>query len=165
MKRTLALALTVCLLSVTTAFAQGNNFKRIRFQGGTVQTTTKPDDWANELTVTSDEIVLKLKDGQVLKLNPNQVTALSYGQEANRLPLSGPMHNKRGHFIRVEYSEGDKQGSWLLLADKHNYRAVLFALKGSTGANVFVAPGERKYIPVPIETVDPSLIEEKKKKP
>lgn len=176
MKRCISLALALCLLAATT-FAQGNTFKDIRYQGGTLATTTKPDDWNNKLTVTSEAITLTLKDGQSMTLNPKQVTGLSYGQEAHRrvgtmialgvlltpLALFGLMHKKRNHFIGVEYNlEGDKKGAWLLQADKDNYRAVLMALRGATGAKVAVAPDDRKYVPIGIETVEVKQEEKKK---
>ena len=176
MKRCISLALALCLLAATT-FAQGNTFKDIRYQGGTLATTTKPDDWGNKLTVTSEAITLTLKDGQSMTLNPKQVTGLSYGQEAHRrvgtmialgvlltpLALFGLMHKKRNHFIGVEYNlDGDKKGAWLLQADKDNYRAVLMALRGATGAKVAVAPDDRKYVPTGIETVEVKQEEKKK---
>jgi hypothetical protein len=178
MQRSIALLLLLCVVNPI-SLAQGNVFKRLRYQGGTVQTQTKPDEWGNTLTVTSDEIILKLKDGQSFTLKPQQVTGLSYGQEAHRrvgtmvalsalmlnpIPLFGLMHKKRDHFIGVEFTtEGGKKGSWLLQADKDNYRAVIVTLRGVMGADVAVAPEDRKYIPVRVEDVDPKKIEEKKK--
>jgi hypothetical protein len=177
MKRTLSLALCLCLLAVTTFAQTGNTFKNIRYQGGTLATTTKTDSWDNNLTVTSDQITLKLKDGQSMTLNPKQVTGLSYGQEAHRrvgtmialavlltpLALFGLMHKKRNHFIGVEYNlDGDKKGAWLLQADKDNYRGVLMALRGATGAKVAVAPDDRKYVPTGIETIEVKQDEKKK---
>lgn len=177
MKKLLTLTLALCLLSATTSLGDGNHFKRIRYQGGTMQTTTKPDNWDNSLTVSSDEITLKLKDGQTMTLKPNQVTGLSYGQEAHRrvgtmialgvlltpLALFGLMHKKRNHYIGVEYNlEGDKKGAWLLQADKDDYRAVLVALRGTTGAKVSVAPDDRKYVPVGVETIEVKQEEKKK---
>jgi hypothetical protein len=176
MKCCISLALALCLLAATT-LAQRNSFKDIRYQGGTLATTTKADDWGNHLTVTSEAIMLKLKDGQSMTLDPKQVTGLSYGQEAHRrvgtmiamavlltpLALFGLMHKKRNHFIGVEYNlDGDKKGAWLLQADKDNYRAVLMALRGATGAKVAVAPDDRKYVPTGIETIEVKQEEKKK---
>lgn len=177
MQRILSLALCFCLFAVTTLAQSGNSFKNIRYQGGTLETKTKPESWDNHLTVTSDAITLNLKDGQSMTLNPKQVTGLSYGQEAHRrvgtmiamavlltpLALFGLMHKKRNHFIGVEYSlEGDKKGAWLLQADKDNYKGVLMALRGATGAKVSVAPDDRKYVPTGIETVEVKQEEKKK---
>lgn len=177
MQRILSIALCLCLFAATTFAQTGNTFKNIRYQGGTLATTTKTDSWDNHLTVTSDEIVLKLKDGQSMTLNPKQVTGLSYGQEAHRrvgtmiamavlltpLALFGLMHKKRNHFIGVEYAlDGDKKGAWLLQADKDNYKGVLMALRGATGAKVSVAPDDRKYVPTGIETVEVKPEDKKK---
>lgn len=43
----------------------------------------------------------------------------------------------------------------MLQADKDNYRGVLMALRGVTGAPVAVSDEERKYVPTGIETVTP----------
>lgn len=83
LRKTLCLCLTTLLCSLTT-LAQGNTFDKIRYNGGTLQTKVKPDDWKNKLTVTSDEIKLDLKDGQSVTIDPKRVTGLSYGQEAHR---------------------------------------------------------------------------------
>lgn len=168
----LALLLALCL----STHGQGNTFKDIKYQGGTLQTKVKPDDWGNKLTVTSDEIRLDLKDGQSHKINPKQVTGLSYGQEAHRrvgtmialgillapLALFGLFHKKRDHFIGIEYDiEDGKKAGLLLQGHKDNYRAVLVALRGATGAPIAVAEEDRKYVPANVEVV---IAESKDKK-
>src|SRR5215510_14737558 len=137
------LAASICfILLFQNLTAYGSTFKDIRYQGGTVQTKVKPDDWDNRLTVTSDEIRLDLKDGQSLKIDPKNVTSLSYGQEAHRrvgtmialgilvapLALFGLFHKTRLHFIGIEYNTGEgKKAGVLLQAHKDNYRGVLEA--------------------------------------
>jgi hypothetical protein len=167
MEKLVSTALAICLLSVS-AFPQGNTFRKYRYQGGSLASNVKPGEWSNKLTVTSDEILFEFKDGKTHKVNPKSVTGLSYGQEAHRrvgtmialavlvapLALFGLFHKTRKHYIGVEWQEeGDKKGGVLLQADKDNYRAMLMALRGVTGAKVAVAESERKYIPVGIETV------------
>lgn len=49
-------ALTILLCLSVATNGQGNSFKDIRYQGGTVQTKIKPDEWGNRLTISSDEI-------------------------------------------------------------------------------------------------------------
>src|SRR5262245_24355283 len=167
MKKLIAgqLCAVVLVLSVT---AYGSTFKDIRYNGGTLQTKVDPKDWGNSLTVTSDEIRLDLKDGQSLKIDPKNVTSLSYGQEAHRrvgtmialgilvapLALFGLFHKTRLHFIGIEYNTGEgKKAGVLLQAHKDNYRGVLEALRGATGAPVAVAAEDRKYVPTSVETV------------
>jgi hypothetical protein len=159
-------AVGLSLALATNGFAQGNSFKDIRYQGGTLQTKVKADDWDNRLTVTSDEIRLDLKDGQTYKIDPKRVTGLSYGQEAHRrvgtmitlgillapLALFGLFHKTRLHYVGIEFTTAeDKKSGLLLQAHKDNYRAVLVALKGATGAPISVAPDDRKYVPANVE--------------
>lgn len=169
-KKIIGVIAFVLIASILT-YGQGNTFKRIRYQGGSVASTVKPDDWDNTLIVTSDEITLKLKDGKVEKVDPKRVTGLSYGQEAHRrvgtmialavlvapLALFGLFHKTRKHYIGIEWKEADdKKGGVLLQADKDDCRGVLMALRGVTGAPVAVSAEERKYVPTGIETVTPT---------
>jgi hypothetical protein len=160
--RHLTVLLTVCSLI---AYAEGNRWNRVRYNGGTLETKVDPKDWDNQLTVTPDMITFKLKDGQTVNIPTNSVTGLSYGQEAHRrvgtmialgilvapLALFGLFHKTRLHFIGMEYttSEGKKSGL-LLQGDKDNYRAILMALKSTTRAPLAVAEEDRKYVPTGI---------------
>ena len=164
--RTIRRALVFLLCSALLLPAQGNTFKRVRYNGGTVGTKTKPDDWGNTLTVTSSSIHLLLKDGQELNIAPKSVTSLSYGQEAHRrvgtmvalailvspVALVGLVHKTREHFIGMQYSEGDNKSGLLLQGDKDNYRAILVALQSVTGQSVAVSEKERESVPVGITT-------------
>jgi len=150
------------------AYCQGNTFDKIRYQGGTVQTKVDPKEWHNKLTVTSDLIEFDLKDGQSVRIDPKRVEGLSYGQEAHRrvgtmialgvllapVALFGLFHKTRLHYVGIEFTtmEGKKSGL-LLQAHKDNYRAVLMALRGATGAPVAVSEEDRKFIPTGIEVV------------
>jgi hypothetical protein len=82
MKPLLSLILTVCVFCATT-LAQGNEFK-VRYIGGSVASTVKPDDWGNTVTVNSELITIKLKDGQEVKIDPKTVKILTYGRHASR---------------------------------------------------------------------------------
>jgi PEGA domain-containing protein len=164
------------VLSVLT-YGQGNNFNKIRYNGGTVETKTKPDDWSNSLSITSEEIKLELKDGQKVMIDPKRVTSLGYGQEAHRrvgtmialafispVALVGLFHKTRLHYISIEYTSPEEKKSALLIqAHKDNYRAVLTALRGATGAPVAVSEEDRKFVPLGVETVAAKKEEEGKK--
>ena len=159
-------ALALLLTLVTLAYAQGNSFNKVRYNGGTVSTKVDPKDWDNTLTITSDDILFKLKDGQQMEIKPHLVTALSYGQEAHRrvgtmialafispVALFGLFHKTRLHFIGMEYSAPEgKKGGLLMQGDKDNYRAILLALQSVTGVAVSVAEKEREFVPVGIKT-------------
>jgi hypothetical protein len=149
-RKLISLLLCVTIYSAAVAaFAQGNEFK-VRYNGGTLKTETKPDDWGNTLTITSDQILLQLKDGQKLDIDPKKVTGLSYGKEATRrtktyiglafispIFLFGLLKKNKKHFVGIEYTDNDGKSVALLLQAKNDqYRAVLTALKGITGKEV-----------------------------
>lgn len=158
-------AMIICCAVLS--YSQGNTFTKVRYNGGSVSTTVKPDDWDNKLTVSSDAIVLALKDGQTVTIPPKQVTSLSYGQEAHRRVGTAvglavislgvgalfALHKTKLHFIGVNYTDstGKSQGI-LIQGDKSNFRAIIVALQGVTGAPVSVAEKERGEIPAGITT-------------
>lgn len=165
MKASAGYRLAVVLLALSTtlyASSEGNSWNKIRYNGGTLQTKVDPKDWNNHLTVTSDTITLKLKDGQQVEIPARSVTGLSYGQEAHRrvgtmialgilvspVALFGLMHKTRLHFIGIEYTTADSKKAGLLLqGDKDNYRAILTALEGASGAPLSVSDKDREYVP------------------
>jgi hypothetical protein len=82
MKASAGYRIAVVLLALSTtvyAAAEGNSWDKVRYNGGTLQTKVSPKDWDNHLTVTSDMITLKLKDGQQVEIATKSVTGLSYG--------------------------------------------------------------------------------------
>src|SRR5713101_7211014 len=159
------LALMLCFSFL--AFAQGNSWNRVRYNGGSLDSKVNPKDWNNRLTVTSDLITLKTKDNQTLNIPTKSVTGLSYGQEAHRrvgtmvalailvapVALFGLFHKTRLHYIGIQYTgaDGKKEGI-LLQGDKDNYRAILVALQSVTGAPVSLSEKEREFIPVGVAT-------------
>jgi PEGA domain-containing protein len=158
-----AVLLCVSLL----AYADGNTFTRVRYNGGSVPSKVDPKDWDNKLTVTPDAITLDFKDQQHLVIPAKSVTSLSYGQEAHRrvgtmialavlvapVALFGLFHKTRLHYIGIQYSTQDAKNAGILLqGDKDNYRAMLVALQGVTGAPVAVGEKDREFIPVGVTT-------------
>lgn len=159
------LALSLCITLL--AYAEGNTFTRVRYNGGSVPSKVDPKDWGNKLTVTPDAITLDFKDKQTLVIPPKSVTSLSYGQEAHRrvgtmvalailvapVALFGLFHKTRLHYIGIQYSTpAAKNAGILLQGDKDNYRAILVALQGVTGAPVSVGEKDREFIPVGLTT-------------
>jgi hypothetical protein len=148
-------------------YAQGNIFDKVRYNGGSISTKVKPDEWGNKLNVTSEQIVLTLKDGQSISVSPKDVTSLSYGQEAHRrvgtavglavfslgIGALSALHKTKLHYIGVNYTDkdGKKQGV-LLQGDKSNFRAILVALQGVTGVPISVGDKDRNEIPAGITT-------------
>jgi hypothetical protein len=170
-RRLLIAALVSSLLYTPLARAQGNSWDKVRYNGGTVATKTDPDDWKNTLTVTSDAITLKLKDGQTVVIDPAKVTGLSYGQEAHRrvgtmvalgiivapLALFGLFHKTKKHFIGMDYETANgKKAGILLQGHKDNFRAVLLALSSATGQPISVDPKDRKEVPATVAVTEVS---------
>jgi hypothetical protein len=149
------------------AYAEGNTFTRVRYNGGSVPSKVSPKDWDNTLTVTPDAITLLLKDKARVDIPPKSVTSISYGQEAHRrvgtmialavlvapVALFGLFHKTRLHYIGIQYKTPDGKNAGILLqGDKSNYRAMLVALQGVTGVPVSVAEKERSFVPVGVST-------------
>ena len=162
---TKVLALVLCLS--LGAYAEGNTFTRVRYNGGSFPSKVDAKDWNNKLTVTSEAITLEFKDKQTLIIPPRSVTSLSYGQEAHRrvgtmvalailvapVALFGLFHKTRLHYIGIQYTTPDTKNAGILLqGDKDSYRAMLVALQGVTGAPVSVAEKEREFLPVGVTT-------------
>jgi hypothetical protein len=158
--------LVVLLACACVVYGQGNSFDRVRYNGGSVASKVNPKDWDNHLTVTSDTIILALKDGNKVDIPAKSVTSLSYGQEAHRrvgtmvalavlvapVALFGLFHKTRLHYIGIQYSTPDSKTAGILLqGDKNNYRAILVALQGVTGVPVAVSEKDREFIPVGVK--------------
>lgn len=144
------------------AYAQGNTFDKVRYNGGSVGSKVNPKDWNNRLTITGDMITLALKDGNKVDISPKTVTSLSYGQEAHRrvgtmvalavlvapVALFGLFHKTRLHYIGIQYTTPDGKNAGILLqGDKDNYRAILVGLQGVTGVPISVGEKDREFIP------------------
>jgi PEGA domain len=161
--------LIACILVYSTvAYAQGNSWDKVRYNGGTLQTKVDPKDWDNKLTVTSDLITFNLKDGQKVEVPTTDVTGLSYGQEAHRrvgtmialgilvapVALFGLFHKTRLHYIGMEYTTNGKKGGLLLQGHKDNYRAMLQALQSTTHAPLSVSEKDREFVPATVRATE-----------
>ncbi len=142
MKRFLAALLCALIAATLLSYAQGNQFK-VRYRGGTVETKVKPDDWGNKLAISSEQILLALKDGQKIEIAPKQVTKISYGKDDARdakrmVSITAYLFTKkRRHYITVEYlSPEGKPGAMVLQAKGDAYRTILTTLKTITGKEV-----------------------------
>jgi hypothetical protein len=148
MKNLFIFSLCLSLLCVQT-FAQGNEFK-VRYVGGSIPSKVKADDWGNTITVTSEVILLKLKDGQELKINPKDIKLLTHSRHASRrigayaaaaiispIFLLGMLKKNKRHFIAIgiETPDGKKDGI-NLQAKNDKYKALITALEGVTGMKV-----------------------------
>jgi hypothetical protein len=159
-----------CLMA-SAAYADGNSFTKVRYNGGSVASKVDPKDWGNKLTISPDIIVLELKGPKKswdrVEIPPKSVTSLSYGQEAHRrvgtmialailvapVALFGLLHKTRLHYIGIQYNTADgKTGGILLQGDKENYRAILVALQGVANVPVSVSEKDREFVPVGVNS-------------
>jgi hypothetical protein len=152
------IALFLCLLMLAASvLAQGNQFQ-VRYVGGSLPSTVKADDWGNSITVTSDIIVLKLKDGQEVKIDPKNVKLITHSRQASRrigayaaaavispIFLLGMLKKNKRHFIgiAVETPDGKKDG-YNLQAKNEKYKALITALEAVTGLKVEEETEEKK---------------------
>jgi hypothetical protein len=138
----------LCILMITTpALAQTGNQFEVRYAGGSVASTVKADDWKNSLTVTSEIITLKLKDGQELKIEPKNVRLITHGHQASRkigtyaalaiispIFLLGMLKKNKKNFVGLAYENSDgTKGGINLQVKNDKYLAALTALEGVTG--------------------------------
>lgn len=156
MKKLLAVSLCLSIFAAT-VLAQGNQFK-VRYAGGSVSSTVKSDDWGNTITVNSDAILLKLKDGQGIRIDPKDVKLMTHSRHASRrigtyaalaivspLFLLGMLKKNKRHFIGIatETPDGKKNG-YNLQAKNEQYQALITALEGVTGLKVEEELEEKK---------------------
>ncbi|HKO61451.1 MAG TPA: hypothetical protein VJV03_09845 [Pyrinomonadaceae bacterium] len=156
MKIPLALLLSLALFTTTT-LAQGNQFK-VRYAGGSIPSTVKADDWGNSITVSPEVVVLKLKDGQEIKIDPKDIKLMTHSRHASRrigryaalavvspLFLLGMLKKNKRHFIGIatETPDGTKNG-YNLQSKNEQYQALMTALEGVTGLKVEEEIEEKK---------------------
>jgi hypothetical protein len=152
------LIISLCILLIATpVLAQGNQFE-VRYVGGSISSTVKADDWKNSMTITSEEINLKLKDGQEIKIDPKNVKLITHGHQASRrigtyaalaiispIFLLGMLKKNKKNFVGVawETADGTKQGINLQVKNE-KYRGMLSALEGVTGLKTEEEVDEKK---------------------
>lgn len=152
------LAITLCILmAAAPILAQGNLFQ-VRYVGGSISSTVKPDDWKNDMTITPEVITLKLKDGQEIKIDPKNVKLITHGHQASRkigtyaalaiispIFLLGMLKKNKKNFVGIawETPEGTKQGINLQVKNE-KYRGMLSALEGVTGLKTEEEVDEKK---------------------
>ena len=156
MKKALTLLLCFLLLSATT-FAQGNRFE-VRYVGGSLTSTVKPDDWHNDLTITPEVITLKLRDGQEVKIDPKDVRLITHGRQASRrigayaaaaiispIFLLGMLKKNKRNFVGIAFETADGKKHGINLQVKNDkYRGALSALEGVTGLKTEEEVEEKK---------------------
>lgn len=131
--------------------ATANVWKKVRYQGGTIDASVNRFDWNTTVTTSADTVELLFGGFQSVRIPARSITALSYGQKAYRrvadmatlsvfltpVALFGVLHKSRDHLIGIEFKGTDaKPGAVLLMVHKDRYRELLLTLKDMTGKPV-----------------------------
>jgi hypothetical protein len=139
------------LLVPTPLLAAAGVWKKIRYQGGTVDVSVNPFDWNTALTASADQVELVFAGRKTVIIAAADITALSYGQRAYRhvadmaalsvvvtpIALFGILHKSKDHLIGIEFrTPAGQQGAVLLMVHKDGYRELLMTLKVITGKPV-----------------------------
>jgi hypothetical protein len=143
MKRILALFL--CLLVPTIAFASSSNGYKVMYDGGSlpnVKTGAKLQMTLGEKDIHFTE------SGQEIKVIPaSAITEISYGQDVHRrigaaiglavvsfgVGALMALTKSKKHFVGLTWQDGDQKGGFAMQCDKNDYRGVLAGLEGITG--------------------------------
>jgi CxxC motif-containing protein (DUF1111 family) len=138
------LAIILCVLIPTTAFAGDNSYK-VAYDGGSIPDTKAGTDM--KLYFDSNQIRLVKDKKDVVTIPAAAVTEISYGQDVHRrvgaaigLALVSfgigalmALTKSKKHFIGLTWADGDKKGGFAMQCDKNDYRGVLAGLEGVTG--------------------------------
>jgi hypothetical protein len=153
MRRIPAACVIFSLAWVQAAAAPRNSWNKIRYRGGTVAAKIDSWDWNTTLTVTPDEIIVFFAPRTTLRIKPNQVESISYGQEAHRrvgdivalslvlgpFALFGLLRHSHDDLVGIVYHTDDgKRGAILL--ETPSYWGILQVLKAVTGKPVDITP-------------------------
>jgi hypothetical protein len=140
------LALFLCLLVPTIAFASNNGY-RVVYDGGSLP-NVKTGDPLN-LKLGDKDIHFSYARGgkEVIDIPAASITEISYGQDVHRrigaaiglavvsfgVGALMALTKSKKHFVGLTWQDGDKKGGFAMQCDKNDYRGVLAGLEGLTG--------------------------------
>jgi hypothetical protein len=126
-------------------------WKKLRYQGGTIEAKVNPFDWNTTLRVSGNQLELTFAGQKTVRIEASQITALSYGQKAYRrvgdmaalsflvtpVALFGMLYKSKDHLIGIQYKAVDgAPGGILLTVNKDEYAELLVRLSAITGKPV-----------------------------
>lgn len=126
-------------------------WKKLRYQGGTIEAKVNPFDWNTTLRASGNHIELVFAGQKSVKIEASDITGLSYGQKAYRrvadmaalsvvltpVALFGILHKSKDHLIGIQFRMAAGQaGGVLLTVHKDDYRELLLRLQVVTGKTV-----------------------------
>jgi hypothetical protein len=153
MHRTVSICVVFAVSWVQAAAAPRNSWNKIRYRGGTIAAKVDSWDWDTTLTVNADAIVVFVAPRGTLRIKPDHLDSISYGQEAHRrvgdivalslafgpFALFGLLHHPPDHLVGIVYHTDDgKRGA--ILMETPFYNDILKALKAVSGKPVDYSP-------------------------
>jgi hypothetical protein len=138
------LAVLLCILIPTAAFAGDNSYK-IVYDGGSIPNIKAGTD--AKLYIDADRIRIMRGKQEIANIPAAAVTEISYGQDVHlrvgaavgvaifTLGVGAllALSKSKKHFIGLTWADGDKKGGIAYQADKSDYRGLLAGLEGITG--------------------------------
>jgi hypothetical protein len=138
------LAVILCLLVPTCAFASDNSYKVV-YDGGSLPSVKAGT--GVKLYIDPGQIRIERDKADLVTIPASSVTEVSYGQDVHRrvgaaiglavftLGLGALMAltKSKKHFIGLTWANGDLKGGFAMQCDKNEYRGILTAIEGITG--------------------------------
>ncbi len=126
-------------------------WKKLRYQGGTIEAKVNPFDWNTTLRASDKQLQLTFAGQKTVSIDISDITALSYGQKAYRrvadmaalsivvtpVALFGILHKSKDHLVGIQYKTVDGRPAGVLFTvHKDDYRELLMRLQVVTGKSV-----------------------------
>ena len=138
------IALLLCLVIPTTAFAADNSYK-VTYDGGSLQNLKAGA--GVQLVLDPKTVKIARAKEELVNIPATAITEVSYGQDVHRrigtaiglavvsLGIGALMalSKSKKHYIGLTWADGDKKGGFVMQCDKNEYRGILTALEGMTG--------------------------------
>jgi hypothetical protein len=138
-------ALFLCLLVPSIAFAADANDYKVMYDGGSLQNVKSGADV--RLVIDPDRVRIVRGKEELANIPAASITEISYGQDVHRrvgaaiglavisFGIGGLMAltKSKKHYVGLTWADGDKKGGFAMQCDKNEYRGELAALEGITG--------------------------------
>jgi CxxC motif-containing protein (DUF1111 family) len=139
------IALLLCLLVPTMAFAANDNGYKVVYDGGSLPNIKSGSDV--RLVIDSDRVRFFQGKEEVANIPAASITEISYGQDVHRrvgaaiglaifsLGLGAllVLAKSKKHYVGLTWADGDKKGGLAIQCDKNDYRGEIAGLEGITG--------------------------------
>jgi hypothetical protein len=138
-------ALLLCLLVPTMAFAANDNSYKVMYDGGSLQNVKAGTNV--RLVIDPNRVRILQGDAEIANIPAASITEISYGQDVHRrvgaaiglavisLGIGALMllAKSKKHYVGLTWVDGDKKGGLAIQCDKNDYRGEIAGLEGITG--------------------------------